>query len=253
MFLTDVLNELQTNTLPNITRDKQTKNENLIVTINEGIKTLHNIFHISSEQAIVLVPAFRNIFKISKEDPNVIMASYYKIAECALKSGFESKSDMVAKLVEYDKNLKRDILLKNEDNSTEIFSIKGTEVLQLLGVEDTKGTNYSFNAENVFTIDPITLHFPNTKEGDILYVEYKPKPTLANIGKLYEHIDLPDSLIECLYSFVALKIISGIEGYKQFYPNLLNTYNNEINKAMTNGAVMPEGLVANLVKNKGFI
>ena len=60
---------------------------------------------------------------------------------------------------------------------------------------------------------------------------------------LDEELDLPDTLLDVLYSFVTLKIItglSGIEGIRQFYPSVLSAYNQEIQKAQASGAIIPQ-------------
>jgi hypothetical protein len=253
MTIQNVINTIQNNVLPNVTTNRQMKTESIIELINEGLNTFHSLFRINTEQAIILVPAFRHNFKLINEDPNVIMASRYKLAECELKTdNLETKTQQIQALLEFDKKLKEQILLNNEKENKEIFSTKKDQVLQILEVTDEKNTIYSFNEENMFIIDQITLYFPNCKEGDIIYVIYKTKPQLINKDSLNEEIDLPDSLLECLYAFVTLRVISGIQGYQQFYPNVLNTYNQKIQEAIANQYVLPSSLATTLPQQKGF-
>lgn len=244
MTVSQVLTNLRVNTLPNITTQRQMGDDDLINIINEGIFTLHGLFNIRFEQAIILVPAFRTTFKINNSDPNVIMASFYKLAECSIKAEYKSKSELLKAAIELDKNLKENILLDNNVQNKEIFKTKHDKVMKILGVSsDDPKDIFAMNQEGVFAIDQETLYFPHIKEGDILYVKYKPKPTLCLVSALDEELDLPDTLLDALYSFVTLKIItglSGIEGIRQFYPSVLSAYNQEIQKAQASGAVIPQ-------------
>ena len=142
MTVNEVLENLKINTLPNITRHKQTSDDFLINVINEGLYTIHSMFSIRTEQAIILVPAFRNTFILDNSDPNVIMASFYKIAECSIKAKYKSKAELIQAALELDKNLKQDILLSNNKQSTDVFKTKHDEVLKILDVEDDRKHNY---------------------------------------------------------------------------------------------------------------
>ena len=53
MIVTEILENLKLNTLPNITRHKQTSDDFLINVINEGLYTIHSMFNIRIEQAII--------------------------------------------------------------------------------------------------------------------------------------------------------------------------------------------------------
>lgn len=251
MTLSEVIADLQLNTLPNVTKQRQMDTSSLVNIINEGIITLHSLFNIRTEQAIILVPAFRNTFVLDRKDPNVIMASFYKLAECSVKAEYKSKAELIKAALELDKNLRADILVNSDRQSTDIFSVKHDEVLKVLEIEDDEKHRYVINEKEVFLIDQKTLYFPHCKESEIIYVKYKPKPIKASISAMNAEIDLPDTLINALYAYVQLKVVTGIEGLKQFYPNVLNTYNAEIDKARATGAVMPYGLE---FKNlKGFV
>ena len=255
MVVSKVLSNLRVNTLPNITTNRQMGDEDLINIINEGVFTLHSMFNIRFEQAIILAPAFRTTFKINNSDPNVIMASYAKLAECSIKAEYKSKSELIKAALELDKNLKSNILLSNNEQNKEIFKTKHDQVMNILSVSsDDLREKFIINQENVFAIDQETLFFPHIKESDVIYVKYKPKPILSLVSALDEELDLPDTLLDALYSFVTLKIItglSGIEGIRQFYPSVLSAYNQEIQKARTSGAIIPQSWEMNDLK--GFI
>ena len=254
MTVNEVLENLKINTLPNITRHKQTSDDFLINVINEGLYTIHSMFNIRTEQAIILVPAFRNTFILDNSDPNVIMASFYKIAECSVKAKYKSKAELIQAALQIDKNLQQDILLSNNKQSTDVFKTKHDEVLKILDVEDDRKHNYVINEHLVFAIDQKTLYFPHCKESEIIYVKYKPKPIKASISAMDAEIDLPDTLVNVLYAFVHLKIDTGLastEGMRNFYPNILAAYNQEIEKAMHTGAVVPNSL--HFKNLKGFV
>lgn len=251
MFLKELIDNLQSSGLPT-----KVGKEDLISFLNDGLISLHTLFNIRYEQALILVPQNRKIFKISSSDPNVIMASYAKLALCHLQAESITKEKQVEALVRLDKRLKSNTLLNDETSSKDIFDISRNEVLSIIDVEDSKDNNYAFNIENVFVLDPITLHFPNAKAGSVIYVKYKPKPKLIRLedyDKDSVELDLPDTLKDCLIAFVTLKTATNVSGYEQFYPNVLNTYNNELAKARANAAVIPDPLIATLASKKGFV
>ena len=190
------------------------------------------------------------------------MATHYKLAECEIiHGGFKTKTEQIAALADFDKKLNKNILLENEDSDTSIFKIKGNECLKILEVEDEKNTRYIINEDNVFATSQTTLYFPNCVEGDLIYVAYKPKP-IKVVGKFdeqgyltdgNEEVDLPDLFVECLNAFIALKIVSGMEGMKEFYPNLINNYNQELQKAKDAQYALVEGLKDTIRFQKGFL
>nr|DAD71072.1 MAG TPA: head to tail adaptor [Podoviridae sp. ctiuS14] len=262
MNLTEVIDRIKNQTLPNVTNQKQMRDDKIVPLINEGLTSLHSMFLLNIEQAIILVPAFRHNFKIENKDPNVIMATHYKLAECEiLLGGLRTKADQIAALLDFDRRLNRNVLLENETSDTSIFRIKGDQCLKILEVSDEKNTKYVINEDNVFATSQTTLYFPNCKEGDIIYVAYKPKP-IKVIGEFDEHgyltngseeVDLPETFIECLNAFVSLKVVSGIEGMKEFYPNLINNYNQELQKAREHQFALVENLQDTIRYQKGFL
>lgn len=262
MNLAEVINRLKNQNLPNVTNQKQMRDDKIVDFINEGLTALHSMFLLNVEQAIILVPAFRHNFKIENRDPNVIMATHFKIAECeVLLGGLRTKADQIAALLDYDRRLNRNILLENETIDTTIFRVKGDQCLKILEVADERDTKYVINEDNVFATSQTTLYFPNCKEGDIIYVAYKPKPlkvsgTFDEHGYLVrgeEEVDLPETFIECLTSFVTLKVVAGIEGMKEFYPNLVNNYNLELQRAKDNQYAFVEDLRDSIRFQKGLL
>lgn len=253
MTLGDIIDIIRVNVLPSLSNPRQMTDESLTIMINEGIRSLHNIFNINTEQAIILVPAFRNTFKLDNTDPNVIMASYYKLAECAAKATYNTKAELIRAALDLNKNLKENILLNNESTNKEVFSTKHDQVMKMLNVSDDKHTEYILNEKNAYAVDQNTLYFPHCRESDVIYVKYKPKPIKATTAAMDAEIDLPDTLLDVLYAYIPLRVITGIQGYTQLYPNLLNTYNLELQKAREVGAVVPDNLEAKYVAQKGFI
>ncbi len=64
MNLTEVIDRIKNQTLPNVTNQKQMRDDKIVPLINEGLTSLHSMFLLNIEQAIILVPAFRHNFKI---------------------------------------------------------------------------------------------------------------------------------------------------------------------------------------------
>ena len=59
---------------------------------------------------------------------------------------------------------------------------------------------------------------------------------------LNTQIDLPDIFIDALVAGVAMKVVTSIKGYEQFYPNVVNAYEREIQKLTQGGAVPPRSM-----------
>lgn len=263
MKLGEIINTIKQNRVPNITNRLQMSEERIVSFINEGILSLYNQFTIEVEQAIILVPKNRNIFHINKNDPNIIMGSINKIAKAKTfidiyKLGLDKNN--LLKELELDNDIYR--LLKDEtilepieiDSSIDelIKTNEEKEILQILNVEDDKGNEYEFNIKNVFIIDQNTLYFPECEERSKIYVTYKVRPKQYTLDDINEKVCLPETLLDCLYSFIDLRAVSSIEGFKEFYPNLLNSYNMQLEKALMNSYVLPTELVTKLEFKKGF-
>lgn len=248
----DIFRHLNAYLSRNITNYEGSSIETLNTYIDSGLLELHTTFHIKTEQAIIVVPAFRKTFRIDTDDPDVIMESYKLITE------YEQRSDN-NKNVNYGKKLNnildklmfiRNIPISGGVTESISEEFHSNKVLQLLDVSDDKGTEYFINQKNVFARDQITLYFPKAKEGDLIYVTYKPYP--VSIRTTYPRIDLPDTLFSCLYAYVALQVVNSIELYKESYPNMFNAYINEIQKAKRNESVLPEDFSSTLQFKKGF-
>lgn len=251
MKVKEAIEHLKIVTLPNVTPNKQMNNENLIVLINEAMNTIYGLFNVKREQAIVLVPAFRKNFRISRQDPNVIMATHAKLAKCEMThGGFATKAAQIEALKEMNITLDKEVMLENEAVETNIFKTNEDEIYKILSVRDDKDSILRLNEVNVFAINQDTLFFPNAKEGDIYYVEYKPKP--IKVTSIEDELDLPSGLLDVLYAYVALRIVTNIEGYKQYYGNALTAYNNEVEKAIMNQQVIPDSLIRTTTDMKGF-
>lgn len=253
MKVQDVITNIKTAILPNVTNVKQMSQESLVRYINEGLRALHSLFIINKEQAIILVPAFRHTFRISSEDPNVVMNTLSKLAKCELEYGdIPTKALQIEVLREYNHIMNSETMLEKEQVNETIFKVPDEGILKILGVVDDQETDYLINERNVFMVDQTTMYFPNCAEGMIIYVEYQLKPKEVSLDKLSDEIDLPDTLLESLYAYINLKVLSGIESNRQFYPNLLNTYNQTIQEARANQAVLPSGMSSSLQNKKGF-
>lgn len=127
------------------------------------------------------------------------------------------------------------------------------EILQILNVSDLKDTKYVLNETNVFAINQNTLYFPNAKDGEIIYIEYKPKPMVYTIKDMNKEVDIPDTLLETLYSFVAMKVTSGIESYREFHNIAVGEYINNIKENIMNGSVLQDSLEGLNTQEKGFV
>lgn len=261
MLLSDVINVIKNNRLPNITNRLQMKDTQIIEYINEAILALYSQFTIEVEQAIILVPEYRNIFRIHSSDENVYMttiakmkASQFHYDVTAIKPP-DVKENIVKELkldevsnYALDKDNKKIVtkVIEPKENSTE------KEVLQILDITDNKNNEYNFNTKLVFSISQDTLYFPEAHKGDIIYVKYKVMPKLYTIDNLNEKLELPNNLLESLYAFIDLRAITTIEGYTEFYPNLLNSYNQSLQNIITNGYILPDSMNSTLQTKKGF-
>lgn len=253
MTLKETLDVIRVRVLPGLGGKGQLDNDKLTVLINEGIRTLHFMFNIRTEQAIIFVPAFRNTFKLNNTDPNVIMASYSKLAECAVKGIYKSKAEMLKDILDLNKGIKEDILLNNETENKDIFSTKHDKLMRILSISDDEKKEYILNEKLVYALDQETLYFPECKETDLIYVQYKPKPLISSTAVMDKEIDLPDTLLDVLFAYIPLKIITGVDGYTQLYPNLINQYNEKLLEAKAMGAVVSDSMEAKYVAWKGFV
>lgn len=252
MTLQNTMNNVRNNNLPNVTNIKQMKDYNIVEFINEGLSSLHSIFVIRKEQAIIRIDRERKSFVLSNDDPDVVLNSMHKTSFKLLKDNFSNPSP--SKTPEFNSLKAMDGSSDTTGRYMEEYPNKpSNEVLQIISVEDVKQTKYVLNEKNVFLINQNTLYFPNCKNGEFIYVTYKPKPIRYTTNDLTKELDLPDTLLECLYSFIALKVSSGIEGLKEFHNIALSNYTNNVQEAMLQGAVVQESLEGISTQTKGFI
>lgn len=260
MKLIDVFKILRTTTLPSVSNLKQLSDEELLRFVNEVILSLHNRFIIRVEQAIILVPKFRDTFKIRSEDQNVIMGTYYKFAHLDLNSPNETKNEIL-KNIPY-KEVNQDDLInhlvgKDSLNANtrgaypqpqvlpeyckKMFENSKTKCLQILSVKDKNGNELIINEDKCIMVDPITLYFPYAKEGDVYYVEYKPYPDLIDYSqtKTYDDVECnkqttPDPTnpkIYKTYMVDPLVILPNGESLFNFADNIHKAYLNSYDEA----------------------
>lgn len=253
MKLRDVIKVIRNRNLPNVTERIITDDENAINLINDGLLSLYTQFDICLEQALILVPKNRNIFRIHSSDPNVILNSAERLSKAHtitdITENKQDKNSMIKEL-KLDKNVEKTLL---ENSAVKVdLDIDSSEILKILSIEDDKGNEYDFNVKNVFVIKQDTLYFPECKEKDQIYVKYKPKPFVYKLEDLDKELNLPETFYECLYAYINLKVVSGIDGLKEFYANVLNTYNQCLEKALMNSYSLPRNLNCTLHLKKGF-
>lgn len=260
MLLADVIKVIKNNRLPNITTRVQMDDSQIIEYINEAVLALYTQFTIEVEQAIILVPEYRNIFRIHSSDENVFMTTIAKLKASAFHHDIKEVKppdikENIVKELDLD-DISKYALDKNKEVIKEVTEPKTNstdkEILQILDVTDNKNREYNFNTNLVFSISQDTLYFPEAHKDDIIYVRYKVLPKLYTIDDINTTFELPDTLLQCLYAFIDLRAITTIEGYKDFYPNLLNTYNQSLQNIVTNGFLLPDSMKSTLQTKKGF-
>lgn len=234
MLFQHALSHIRDTILPNVSNLAQTSTENLIMCLNDGLTAIHTAVHVKTEQCAIRVRTERNFFELLNRDPDILLDLLF--STLSLERYNLTATPPLDKTFD---NLKR-------------FS-KPTGVLQILDVMDIKNTTYVVNEKNVFVIDPAIVYFPNAKEGEFLYISYKPKPKVYTEANMNEELDLPDALLECLYAFVASRITTGIESYKEFHNLALRDYTARIKEAMLSGAVSQQSLAVLPIQTKGFI
>lgn len=231
MLLEQALIDLRDSILPNVSDVAGTAEDNLLRLINLGLITLHTTLDIKKEQAILRASAGRKFFHLVPEDPDVVLGSLEALSTLELS------------------NL-------NNPNPTDItfdnLRVHNAckEILQVLEIEDLRKTRYVLNEKNVFSIEQDKLYFPNIKEGNLVYVTHKPKPKLHPAT---DKLDLPDTLIECLYAFVASRVTTGIESYKEFHLASIQDYTIRVQEAIGSGAILQTKLNSPPIQLKGFM
>lgn len=250
MKLKDVISVIRNSNLPNATERIITDDKNLVRLINEAVLAIYSQFEVKLEQAIILVPKHRNIFTISSSDPNVIMGTIEKLNKARALTDINSDKNSLLNKLNLDENTLR--FLKNSKVTNLEEKIASDELLQIVSIADSERNEYNFNVDKVFTVNSNTLYFPECKEGMQIFVKYKVKPKIYNELSLDEEVELPENMLECLYAYINLKVISGIDGLKEFYPNVLNTYNQCLQRVLMEGHSLPADLRYSLHLKKGF-
>lgn len=250
MTLKKAIEHIRNTNLPNVTNFKQMSDEQIVESINEGLTMLHTLFLIRKEQAIIRISGERNTFVLVQNDPDVVLSSFHKTSFKLLS---KSLSHPLPDNTEFDELRKLDTTSTSTSFMNKSVVKPNNEVLQILYVEDSKNTEYLMNEKNVFLISQNTLYFPNLKNINYIYVIYKPKPITYTSKDLNLELDLPDGLLECLYSFVTMKVSSGIEGLKEFHNVALNDYSLKIKEAMYVGTIVQDSLEGVTTQRKGFI
>lgn len=244
--------------------------ENLTAMLNTGLLNMHLIFNITQEQAIILVPQHRQTFKIAKSDPNVIMATFSKLAKVAMSNTPKDESSILDEIIALkDEDGNKLSPLEDKDKTTmldgetndNVFTYNNKDVcFRIIEVHDLKHprpTRYSLNQENVYMVDSTTLYFPKCKEGDIIYVLYTPKPLMCDSSKLDVEIDIPDEYLKCLGAYVASQVYAQlsdgqITSFGRSYGNVFQLYNNYLQELKLVGAGIPADMTITNAKERGL-
>jgi len=244
-------------TTPNVTSRTTTDKVKMVDLINECVMMLHSAYLIRQEQAVILVPDFRRTFKLDKSDPNVILGTLKKNIDISLSKDYKTKSELLRQLAEYKDNDTNFNIMNGGYDGSRVSELtdNNEEVLQILDIEDSKQRYYVINQKGAFLTDQThqTLYLPMVKEGDIVYVHYKPKPNLVTEDNLNVRIDLLDTLDEVVVAYLRMRLLAGVEGDKNFYPNTYQTYEKVLLEALNNGALVQEDLSLGYKMKKGFL
>lgn len=248
MLTEEVIDILRHAYLHNISNQAQSRDETLITTINTSLTTIHNLFVLKLEQAIVIVPERRKTFRLINSDPNVLMASYAKIANGEINMEHNvTKKQMFQSVLIRDGVIAANELFSGEEDKT-IFQTYDEEIMTVLNVRDSKKREYVMNEKGIFFVNNDTFYFPEVSVGDVIYVEYKPKPRKCRLG---EHIDLTDELLDLLCVDVTLKLVATINTDSQIHPNILAMRDRLIREATDRAINMGYNLAS--VKNPYFL
>lgn len=244
--LNDFMNRVKNHEFAAMVYDNPERLDGIKESIWRGLLDIHGSLNLLQEQAIIMIPESRRIFKLDGNDSNVILDTIKKFLDDELLDPGENAKKLVKEM-----GLNNPNLFVNGVPNTTTGGIEGRrKVMSVLDVHDSQYRYYALNSEGAFLRDDLTLYLPNVKDGDVVYVTYKPKPLSIDYG-----IDLPDELEDLLLLFVYKDQIKNLDTTP---PNVIGYYETLYANRMQTKRILGIGQIPNtanaerLVKRKGF-
>ena len=159
-------------------------------------------------QEVIDIAKYSELNNLSVKDNNEAIVSFMNLGMIELYTRFPIKTEEYSTALVEDQSVYD--LPNNFMYALSVYSDTGTDgELEEYPINDTS------NAYSVTFPDWKTVQVPDTITGSLITIIYVAKPTTISVDSLTSSIDLPDTLVDALVSYIGYRGNLGIRGDAQ--------------------------------------